>query len=578
MKLKIILLILIVGGVYFVTLAPDIYLEDSGELVSAAYFLGIPHPSGYPLYALLGKLFTFLPFGTIAFRVNLMSAVFGVGTAVVLFLAMLKLGRILGKQGRALDWLAFSLALLFALSQDFWSQAIVAEVYTLNTFLVGILLLVLFDWWEEPSSTKKLYGLAFISGLGLTNHLLFGLVLPVVWGIIVVKQKIKFKQVFKLLLLFVLGASVYLYIPIRAATGPVLNFNHVTTFKDSIDHILRTYYNDTGFALKNKGAFWLDIWLGLSQNLSLVILACALLALPVLYYKRQIELLVLLLGGALASAVLPFLLRDVQYSLEASFAYRVYLFQAYIFFLLLAFCVLSLKAFSQKILVPAFLILIALTVYVNYPKINLRHNLTADYYTQKLESFPHSAIYILVGEGYDYDSELFSLYYLQKVKNFRPDVQIIDATRFFYSANNKPGKKISNPNLTKLRRQYLEHVIKTFGSGRPILASFPAEPYVQDLGSRPTGFALEIVPKNELPPKIYLDKDLGKLNLEHERQTWDLAYQDFLAATFYQKAMYAVTARNIGLMTEYITAAIKFDNEVSSEDYKGFQAFREANY
>ena len=66
------------GFVYLLTLSPTVYLGDSGELSAAAFCLGVPHGSGYPLYVLLGKGFCLLPFGDIGFRMNLMSAVFGV--------------------------------------------------------------------------------------------------------------------------------------------------------------------------------------------------------------------------------------------------------------------------------------------------------------------------------------------------------------------------------------------------------------------------------------------------------------------------------------------------------------------
>ncbi|HRK33650.1 MAG TPA: DUF2723 domain-containing protein, partial [Candidatus Hydrogenedentes bacterium] len=56
--------------VYVMTLGPTITGEDSGELVTAAYTLGIAHPPGYPIWCLLGKVFTFIPFGSVAWRVN----------------------------------------------------------------------------------------------------------------------------------------------------------------------------------------------------------------------------------------------------------------------------------------------------------------------------------------------------------------------------------------------------------------------------------------------------------------------------------------------------------------------------
>jgi hypothetical protein len=79
--------------VYILTLGPTVTGEDSGELVSAAYTLGIAHPPGYPLWCILGHLFTYIPFGPVAWRVNLMSATFGSLTVFLVCLVGLKLTR-----------------------------------------------------------------------------------------------------------------------------------------------------------------------------------------------------------------------------------------------------------------------------------------------------------------------------------------------------------------------------------------------------------------------------------------------------------------------------------------------------
>ena len=77
--------------VYLLTLAPTIYIEDAAEFSAAVPTLGIAHPSGFPLYMLLGKLFTLLvPIGNMAFRVNLFSAV-TTSFALVVFYYTLKI-------------------------------------------------------------------------------------------------------------------------------------------------------------------------------------------------------------------------------------------------------------------------------------------------------------------------------------------------------------------------------------------------------------------------------------------------------------------------------------------------------
>src|SRR5262245_53907501 len=81
-------LIALVGGVYFYTLAPSVMGGDAGELVASVWRLNVAHPPGYPLYHLLGRLFCALPFGSVAWRMNLFSAACGLGTAALCFAAV----------------------------------------------------------------------------------------------------------------------------------------------------------------------------------------------------------------------------------------------------------------------------------------------------------------------------------------------------------------------------------------------------------------------------------------------------------------------------------------------------------
>jgi len=77
-------------ALYLYTLAPTVsYGGDCGELTTCAYTLGVAHPTGYPLYLMVGKLFTALPVGDVAYRMNLMSASFAALTAGVLYWVLL---------------------------------------------------------------------------------------------------------------------------------------------------------------------------------------------------------------------------------------------------------------------------------------------------------------------------------------------------------------------------------------------------------------------------------------------------------------------------------------------------------
>ena len=165
---------LVVLTVYLRTLAPTVAGGDSGELITVAYTLGVAHPPGYPLYTLLAKLFTLIPIGTIAWRVNLFSAACGAGAATILFLAAARWSGSL--------WAALAAASLFAFSPRVWPHAVTAEVFALNNlFIAGLVYLTVrfSDAARESGGSnderirlRRLLGclLFFWIGLGLTNH------------------------------------------------------------------------------------------------------------------------------------------------------------------------------------------------------------------------------------------------------------------------------------------------------------------------------------------------------------------------------------------------------------------------
>jgi hypothetical protein len=200
--------------VYLPTLAPTVYGLDSAHLTNAAYTLGLVHPPGYPLYLLLGHLFTRLPFGDVGYRMNLMSACFGALAIGLHYLLLLKLTH------RPLASLAA--ALLLAYSFVFWSTSVMAEVYTLHVFLmIGLILAALA--WQEQQCARWLYLLAFVFGLSLTNHLATMLLAPGLLYWLLAANAGQFRQprrLLALLALFVLGFSLYLYLPLRYAAQP----------------------------------------------------------------------------------------------------------------------------------------------------------------------------------------------------------------------------------------------------------------------------------------------------------------------------------------------------------------------
>jgi hypothetical protein len=222
---------LLVFALYLRTLSPTVlYLQDP-KLLDAVMVqmqvavLGITHPTGYPTYLMLTHLFTYLPVGDVAYRVNLGSAFYAALAVVAVYLT----GLLLSKRVVA----AAAGALAFGLGAALWSQAVIAEVYTLNALLVamtiGVLLL-----WREHGRDRYLLLSAFLVGLCLTNHLTSGLLLPAGVLLVALVDRSKLKDVGLLLKgagLFLLGLTPYLYLPIRAAMDPPMDANNPTTFE-----------------------------------------------------------------------------------------------------------------------------------------------------------------------------------------------------------------------------------------------------------------------------------------------------------------------------------------------------------
>ena len=214
---------LFVFALYLSTLAPTVLyydypkLFDPAMLQAEAAVLGIGHPSGYPTYMMLTHLFTYLPFVDAAYGVNLASAAFGTLAVAVIYWVGLRLS------GNAVA--AASGAVALGVSPLFWSQAVIAEVYTLNALFIALVVAVLLLWRDRRHDR---YGLlaAFLMGLSLTHHLTSGLLIPAGLAFVFLIDRKKLRQTTLLLKgfgLFLLGLLPYLYLPIRAALEAPLN-------------------------------------------------------------------------------------------------------------------------------------------------------------------------------------------------------------------------------------------------------------------------------------------------------------------------------------------------------------------
>src|SRR6185436_8410789 len=146
---------------YVRTLAPSLLWGDSAEFQTLSYTLGMTHPSGYMTYIMIGKLFTYIPVGNIAYRVNLMSAFFGAMTVAQIYLLVRMLGGI--------PIAGISASLMLGLIPLFWRNALVAESYATAAGMTAMIWL-LFLCWRKTREWQYLFLAGLAGGLSVGIH------------------------------------------------------------------------------------------------------------------------------------------------------------------------------------------------------------------------------------------------------------------------------------------------------------------------------------------------------------------------------------------------------------------------
>jgi hypothetical protein len=298
---------------YSRTLAPTVTLVDSGELIVAARFLGVAHPPGFPLYLLLAHLVSLVPIGSVAGRINFASALFAALACAMLTLVaaeliitasyLTELERRLKKAARkgkkrsayssgtesdkdsVSHWLmvispALGSGLLLAFSRTLWSYATIAEVYTLNTFLILAIIFLILHWrrrvLEDERHTSRrvdprrhrsaiaeydssLYAGAVVFGLALgVHHVTVALILPSLAVIVYRTEGLSFfiskRLLYAALFSFAALLAVYSYLPLAASSAPILNWGNPRSFEKIWAHITgKQYQTFLSFAPKIMG-------------------------------------------------------------------------------------------------------------------------------------------------------------------------------------------------------------------------------------------------------------------------------------------------------------------------------------
>ncbi|MFH1824072.1 MAG: tetratricopeptide repeat protein [Candidatus Firestonebacteria bacterium] len=404
---------------YLLTICPTLYIGDDGEIVSAAYTLGISHPPGYPLYTILGKIFTYLPLSNIAFRINLLSAFFGSLTILLLFLTLSTLFTF-STSTTSFTFPTLFASLLFAFSSTFWSASLHVKggIYTLNTFFIISLFYVLLI------NSPNLFGL--LLGFGLANHNTLSLFIPSFLIFIYVYRRnwLKFSILKYILLLIFIGLSTYLYLIIRANAKPLMNWGDPYNLERAIYHIFRKQYGEISKWPHTVVSF-INIcsvyWKWLLKEFTPYLLI--LIPFGVYkFYKLDKKLFWIFMFTTLTTIFGMIYVLNFEITPRNIYVYGVFFIPSFMFISLfigsgLFFLIEKLKFVSYVI--PLFVLLPLMN---NYSRVDLSKNYIAcNYGINILKTVDKDGI--LFTEG---DNQMFVLAYLQYVEGIRKDVSIYD--------------------------------------------------------------------------------------------------------------------------------------------------------
>lgn len=428
--------------IYLRTLAPSVaYLfDDSLEFQLLATRMAIAHPTGYPLYSLLIKLATFLPFGDVAYRVNLVSAVCAAGAVMFSYLgARLLTSRFFTANsvvgGILLRAPALIAALVLAFGGTYWSQAILAEVYALQALLTALMLWLVLRWGCWYSNAEPHYAslipITFLAGLMLTHHRVSILVLPAVVVYILTIDRAFLKRpglLIKLALAFLLPLLLYLYLPIRGTVTSSLDGAYRNTPEGFLNWILGTAY--TVFVTQNPfnetrdAAYFVDLVRTDLTSLGLLVAVAGLVALFLRAWKEWLLLTLALLANLIFLGA--YRVADINVFFIPTFVLLALTLAAGLAGMLwLAYYALSGRAATIVSGVVAILLLLMPLSLLrgNYDHVDLSNKTDIIEYGRDMLAQPlpnNSTIVGILGE-------MTLLRYLQETQGLRPDVQTIAA-------------------------------------------------------------------------------------------------------------------------------------------------------
>jgi hypothetical protein len=441
--------------IYLITLAPSVVQIDSGELAAAQATLGIAHPTGYPLFTMIGYLFSLipLPFSKIL-QLNILAAIYcsagvGVFTYTIKYcldnLSVFKKNNSLkesskkekkkGKEQQAEKIIVipenFKLltavfgGLTLAFSRTFWFQGTSVEVYSLHLLLITLIILSLLKAFVKSFEKDKISNwllFAFFLALGFTNHLTTLMILPGTAYLYFTRYKFSSASLKQLALMILLFAAVlvavYSYLPLRASQNPILNWGNPIDWERIYRHVTGKQYQVwlfTSFdsAGKQFSYFWsilpFEFYIGLLLAIVGIIVS--------LFKSRMLGLFILI-------TFVFTVLYSINYDIHDIDSYFLLAFIMLAFFAAFgALKILEMKSLPKNYGMIGLSIVIAVQLFFNFIKVNQSGvNTFEDYTKAVLNTVPENSIIF----SYQWDYFISASYYYQFVEGYRKDVAVID--------------------------------------------------------------------------------------------------------------------------------------------------------
>jgi 4-amino-4-deoxy-L-arabinose transferase-like glycosyltransferase len=528
-------------SLYLWCLAPSITFYDSGEFITAVDLLGSAHSPGYPLFLLYAKPFTWLPLGSIAFRVNLATAVsaalacLGCYHLVRALLEVIPLSEHAAFTRFTRSMAALSGALLLAVSPRLWLQSNHDKPYPLLAALTALMVVLLLRWKESYRAGSEQpawwYAVAFLAGLATGIHQTIVLLLPGLLALVLVTAPgtvLRFREWLLSCAFLLMGGMVQLYLPLRAAAQTRQNWGDPSALSRFLWHLLRQGYPETPhprdlpLLLKQLGAFSIPHefgWVGLllvaagcwaCWKMQRAFLAFCLISLVcfwlviVGHFNPQTESIFLteefytplyLLAAALISSGLYAL---AARGVAAAQSPQQYGLQHFVLISVL-FLLMPLFQFAANL----------------QDQDQHRNYLAQDYAVNTLRSLPEEAVLFTWG-----DSGAFPLWYLQGVERLREDVDLPHIPHLVFAWHRQELPRLAPafaavPSAAVAEQQFAE-LVRQLSPVRPVLIDFSTRYSINWQGRLPLQYGMLYWPGDS--PMTASDGDEWQLYALHRLQ------------------------------------------------------------